>query len=44
MDTLCPRNSKSWKVHKIDVKISFLNGYMKENGFVSQPEGFFVKG
>ena len=44
LDTLCPRNSKSWKVHKMDVKTAFLNGDMKENVFVSQPEGFFVKG
>ena len=43
MDILCHRNSKSWKFHQMDVKISFLNGDMKENVFVSQPEGFFVK-
>ena len=28
----------------MDVKISFLNGYLKENVFMSQLEGFFVKG
>ena len=44
MDIRCPRNSKSWKFHQMDVKSAFLNGYMKENVFVSQPKGFFVKG
>ena len=28
----------------MDVKISFLNGDMKENAFMSQSEGFIVKG
>ena len=33
-----------WKVHQMDVKTDFLNGYLKENVFMSQPEGFVVKG
>ena len=33
-----------WKVHQMDVKIDFLNGDLKENVFMSQPEGFVVKG
>eukprot|EP00253_Pinus_taeda_P016267 PITA_16267 len=33
-----------WKVHQMDVKIAFLNGDLKENVFMSHPEGFVVKG
>eukprot|EP00253_Pinus_taeda_P035334 PITA_35334 len=33
-----------WKVQQMDVKTSFLNGYLKENVFMYQPEGFVVKG
>jgi len=33
-----------WKLHQMDVKISFLNRDPKENSFMSQPEGFIVKG
>ena len=32
------------KVHQMDVKIAFINGDLKENVFMSQPEGFVVKG
>ena len=28
----------------MDVKTAFLNGYLKENVFMSHPEGFAVKG
>jgi hypothetical protein len=28
----------------MDVKIAFLNGDLKENAFMSRPEGFVVKG
>eukprot|EP00253_Pinus_taeda_P012581 PITA_12581 len=33
-----------WKVHQMDVKTAFLNGDLKENVFMSQHEGFAVKG
>jgi hypothetical protein len=32
-----------WKIHQMDVKIVFLNGVLKENVFMSQPEEFVVK-
>ena len=33
-----------WRVHQMDVKTACLNGDLKENVFMSQPEGFVVKG
>lgn len=33
-----------WKVHQMDVRTVFLNGYPKENVFLSQLEGFAFKG
>ena len=33
-----------WKVHQMDVKIAFLNGYLKGNVYMSQPKGFVEKG
>ena len=39
---LVARNS--WKFHHMDVKTTFLNGDLKENVFMSQLEGFVVKG
>ena len=33
-----------WKVHEMDVKTTFLNGDLKENVFMSQIEGFAMKG
>eukprot|EP00253_Pinus_taeda_P033168 PITA_33168 len=33
-----------WKLHQMDVKTTFLNGDLKDNVFISQPEGFSMKG
>jgi transposase InsO family protein len=35
---------KGWKIHHMDVKTSFLNGDLKEDVYMTQPEGFTVKG
>eukprot|EP00253_Pinus_taeda_P025452 PITA_25452 len=40
---LVEKAHNSWKVHQMDVKTTFLNGDLKENVFMSQPEGFVVK-
>eukprot|EP00253_Pinus_taeda_P016221 PITA_16221 len=32
-----------WEVHQMDVKTTFLNGDLKQNVFMSQPEGFAMK-
>jgi hypothetical protein len=34
----------SWKIHHMDVKTTFLNGDLKEDVYMFQPEGFSVKG
>jgi len=35
---------EEWKIYQLDVKFAFLNGYLEEEIFVEQPEGFAVKG
>ena len=33
-----------YEIWKMDVKTSFLNGYLEENIYMMQPDGFITKG
>jgi hypothetical protein len=33
-----------WKIHQIDVKTTFLNGFIEEEVYIEQPQGFEVLG
>ncbi|KAL0541702.1 hypothetical protein IC582_021757 [Cucumis melo] len=34
----------NWKIFQMDVKSTFLNGYLEEEVYLEQPPGYFVKG
>lgn len=36
--------SHGWEIHHLDVKTTFLHGELKEEVFVTQPEGFVITG
>lgn len=36
--------SRGWEIHHLDVKTAFLHGDLKEEVYVSQPEGFVTNG
>ena len=41
---IAPAIQKNWKLYQLDVKSALLNGYLEEEIYVEQPEGFLVEG
>jgi len=35
---------KSWRGYQLDIKSTFLNGFLEEEIYVQHPKGFVVKG
>ncbi|KAG8482637.1 hypothetical protein CXB51_024435 [Gossypium anomalum] len=35
---------KKWQIHQLDVKSAFLNGFLNEEIYIEQPDGFQVQG
>ena len=35
---------ENWELHHLDVKIAFLNGEIKEDIYITQPEGYLING
>jgi hypothetical protein len=39
---ISPVASMGWRVHQMDVKTTFLNGEIKEEVYIEQPDGFVI--
>jgi len=44
LEQLCLVSIMGWKIKKINVKTTFLNGIIEEEVYIEQPRGFEVKG